>query len=119
LALIAIELADIMFAIDSIPAALSITTDPFLVYSSNIFAIMGLRALYLCVAEQMGRMSYLHYGLAGVLAFAALKILTQEWFHVPPLISTGIIVVLIGGSIWASLKLPGGRREHVPAVMES
>jgi tellurite resistance protein TerC len=104
LALIAVELADVMFAIDSVPAALSITHDPFLVYSSNIFAILGLRALYLCVSAQMAKLRYLNYGLAAVLAFAGLKILLHDWLPVPPLVSAGIVVGVIAISIVASLR---------------
>lgn len=106
LALIAIELADVMFAIDSVPAALSITHDPFLVYSSNIFAILGLRALYLCIHAQMAQLRYLNYGLAFVLAFAGLKILLHEVVTVPPLLSAGIIVAAIGIAIFASMRAP-------------
>jgi tellurite resistance protein TerC len=112
LALVSIELADVMFAVDSIPAALSITHDTFLVYSSNIFAILGLRALYLCVAEQMSQLRYLHYGLSAVLAFAGLKILSQEWFEVPPLVSMGVVVGVIAVAIVASLH---ARRQQGPS----
>jgi tellurite resistance protein TerC len=103
-ALVAIELADVMFAIDSVPAALSITQNQFLVYSSNIFAILGLRALYLCVSTHMAELRYLNYGLAFVLAFAGLKILLHDWIVVPPLLSAGIIVGAIGIAIAASLR---------------
>ncbi len=107
LALISIELADVMFAIDSVPAALSITQDRFLVYSSNIFAILGLRALYLCISSQMARLRYLNYGLAAVLAFAGLKILVHDWLVVPPLASAGIVVGVMGAAILASLRASG------------
>jgi tellurite resistance protein TerC len=104
LALVAIELTDVMFAIDSVPAALAITRDHFVVYSSNILAVLGLRALYLYLAASIPGLPYLHYGLAAVLAFAALKILTEEWIHVPPLVSIGVIAALIGSAVWASLR---------------
>jgi tellurite resistance protein TerC len=109
-AVIAIELTDIMFAVDSVPAALSVTGHEFLVYSSNAFAILGLRALYLVLASTISRMRYLHYGLAGVLAFAALKMVTTEWVDVPPLLSVGIIVLMIGAATWASVR--ARRHEH-------
>lgn len=106
IALISIELADVMFAIDSVPAALSITQDRFLVYSSNIFAILGLRALYLCVSNQMAKLRYLNYGLAAVLGFAGLKILLHDWYVIPPLVSACIVVGVMAIAIVASLRSP-------------
>ncbi len=78
LAVCAIEISDVMFAIDSVPAALSVTRDRFIVYSSNIFAILGLRAIYLALASTIAGLRYLHYGLAAVLAFAGIKIVTAR-----------------------------------------
>jgi len=111
LALIAIELTDIMFAIDSVPAALAITHNQFLVYSSNIFAILGLRALYLFLAATIPRLRYLHYGLAAVLAFAAIKIIADQWLPIPPMVSIGIIAAMIGAAVWASLRARDGMNE--------
>ncbi len=108
-AVVALELTDVMFAIDSVPAALAVTRHEFLVYSSNAFAILGLRALYLVLARTISQMRYLHYGLGGVLAFAGLKLVTAEWVKVPPLLSVGIIVVMIGAAIYASVR--AARRE--------
>lgn len=102
-AVIALETTDVMFAVDSIPAALSVTRDELLVYSSNAFAILGLRALYLVMADLVARLEYLHYGLAAVLAFAAIKLLTAELWHVPPWLSIGIIVLLLGAAVVASV----------------
>jgi tellurite resistance protein TerC len=107
LALVSIELADIMFAIDSVPAALAITHNRFVVYSSNILAVLGLRALYLYLASAITGLPYLHYGLSAVLAFAAFKILTDDRVHIPPLASIGIIAVLIGAAVWTSLRAKG------------
>lgn len=104
LALLAIEVTDVMFAVDSVPAALSVTHNRFLVYSSNIFAILGLRALYLYLQTSFDKFRYLHYGLAAVLAFAGIKILLEGVIDISPLLSIGIIVVCIGASIWASLR---------------
>jgi tellurite resistance protein TerC len=104
IALLGLELTDVMFAIDSVPAAFAITRDAFIIYSSNIFAILGLRSLYIVLAHTIAELEYLHYGLAGVLAFAAFKILANEWVHLPALISVGIIVVIIGAAVWASLR---------------
>ncbi|QSQ20758.1 TerC/Alx family metal homeostasis membrane protein [Pyxidicoccus parkwayensis] len=117
LALMGLELSDILFAVDSVPAAFSVTEDTFVLYSSNAFAILGLRALYLLLAGAVGQLRYLHYGLAGVLAFAGLKMVLGQWVHVPPLMSVGIIAALIGAAVWASLR--ARRREartSTPAV---
>ena len=103
-ALIVIELADVVFALDSVPAVLSVTRNRFVVYGSNVFAILGLRALYTLLAATITWLRYLHYGLAAVLAFAALKILGERWVDVPPLASIGIVAALVGGAVWASLK---------------
>lgn len=109
-ALIAIELTDIAFAVDSVPAALSVSRDPFIVYSSNVFAILGLRALYIALSKSIAELRYLHYGLAAVLAFAGLKMLVPErWVHISPLASVAIIIVCIGTAVWASLR---ARRKH-------
>ncbi|HET6567023.1 MAG TPA: TerC/Alx family metal homeostasis membrane protein [Rhodothermales bacterium] len=104
IALIAIELTDVVFAIDSVPAALTMTRDRFLVYSSNVFAILGLRALYLLLAHTIAGLKYLHYGLAMVLLFAAVKIVGDPWFEIQPLVSVGVIIVVIGTAILASLR---------------
>lgn len=104
IALLGLEVTDVMFAIDSVPAAFAITRDAFIIYSSNIFAILGLRSLYIVLAHTIAELEYLHYGLAGVLAFAALKILANQWIHLPPLVSVAIIVVIIGAAVWASLQ---------------
>ncbi len=103
LALIAIEFTDIVFALDSIPAVLSITTQPFLAYTSNIMAVMGLRSLFFLLAHLLNRLRYLHYGLAAVLAFAALKMIAHHWIEIGPLVSLGVIVTLLGITILLSL----------------
>ncbi|WP_164017830.1 TerC/Alx family metal homeostasis membrane protein [Pyxidicoccus trucidator] len=103
LALLGLELTDIVFAVDSVPAAFAVTQDTFILYSSNAFAILGLRALYLLLSGTVGQLRYLHYGLAGVLAFAGLKMVLEPWLHVTPLLSVAIIVTLIGASVVASV----------------
>lgn len=110
LALVAIEVTDLVFAIDSIPAVLSITRHPFLAYTSNIMAVMGLRSLYFLLAHLLRRLRYLHYGLAAVLAFAALKMLAAEYFEIGPLVSLGIVVGVLGITVLASL-MAGGLKE--------
>jgi tellurite resistance protein TerC len=102
LALIAIELSDVVFATDSVPAALSVTRDEFLVYSSNAFAILGLRSLYLATHGLMSRFQYLRYGLAAVLAFAALKLVLGETLELHPLVSVAVIVACIGAAALVS-----------------
>ena len=103
-ALIAVELTDIMFAIDSVPAVFAVSRDPFVVYSSNIFAILGLRALYTALEHNLRDFRHLHYGLAGVLGFAGLKLIFAEYLDLPPLMSVAIITVIIGTSIWTSVR---------------
>ena len=106
LALVAVELTDVVFALDSIPAVLSITRAPFLAYTSNIMAVMGLRSLYVLLAGSLSRLRFLHYGLAATLGFAGTKILGEHWFTVGPLVSLAVIVSLLGLTVAASLLLP-------------
>ena len=108
LALIAIEVTDLVFAIDSIPAVLSITRQPFLAYTSNIMAVMGLRSLYFLLAHLLTRLKYLHYGLAAVLAFAAVKMLTAHFYEIGPMTSLAVVVVMLGITVVLSLmrKVP-------------
>ncbi|HAF45808.1 MAG: hypothetical protein A2100_03540 [Sideroxydans sp. GWF2_59_14] len=103
LVLILIEVTDLVFAVDSIPAIFAITTDPFIVFTSNIFAIMGLRALYFLLADVADRFHLLKYGLALVLAFIGCKMLIAPWYHVPVQASLLIVAVLISASVVASL----------------
>ncbi len=103
LVLLLVEASDLVFAVDSIPAIFAITTDPFIVFTSNIFAIMGLRALYFLLAEVANRFHLLKYGLAMVLAFIGAKMLIAPWYHVPTLASLAVVVTLIAASVAASL----------------
>jgi len=103
LVLILIEVSDLVFAVDSIPAIFAITTDPFIVFTSNIFAILGLRALYFLMADVADRFHLLKYGLAMVLTFIGTKMLIAPWYHVPVAASLAIVAVLIGASVIASL----------------
>lgn len=106
LVLIAIELTDIVFALDSIPAVLSITRHPFVAYTSNIMAVMGLRSLFFLIANLLNRLRFLHYGLAAVLAFAAIKMLAAHWLEIGPLTSLGVILGLLGITVACSLLFP-------------
>ncbi len=103
LALIAIEVTDLVFAIDSIPAVLSITRQPFLAYTSNIMAVMGLRSLYFLLAHLLTRLKYLHYGLAAVLGFAAVKMLAAHFYTIAPMTSLAVIVTMLGITVALSL----------------
>ncbi|CCA91850.1 TerC family protein [Novosphingobium sp. PP1Y] len=109
LALVVINLADLVFAVDSVPAIFSITTDTFIVYTSNIMAILGLRALYFALAAMVHRFHYLQYALAAVLVFIGGKIFVSDFLmggaKFPPLISLGVTVALIaGGVVWSLWK---------------
>jgi tellurite resistance protein TerC len=106
LALLVVELTDVVFAVDSIPAIFAVTRDPFIVFTSNIFAILGLRSLYFLLADLMSRFHYLKYGLGLVLSFVGIKMLLSPWWHVPILFSLGVIVALLAGSIAASWLFP-------------
>ena len=103
LVLVAIEATDLVFAADSIPAIFAITADPFIVYTSNIFAILGLRALFFLLAGVVEKFAYLNVGLGLVLAFVGGKMLIVDLYKVPTVTSLAVIVALIGGSIVASL----------------
>ena len=112
-ALVMVELTDVVFAVDSIPAILAVTRDPFLVFSSNAFAILGLRSLYFAVAGLMAMFRYLRYSLVLILAFVGMKMLLVSQYHVPNLVSLGIILGTLGAgvlaSIWATRReSPGG-----------
>lgn len=103
LTLLLIETTDLIFAIDSIPAILAVTQDPFIVYTSNIFAMLGLRSLYFALAGIIHRFQYLHYGLAGILVFVGAKMLFSGLYKIPIPISLGTIGALLGGSMLLSL----------------
>jgi tellurite resistance protein TerC len=110
---VAIEASDIIFAVDSIPAVFAITRDPFVVYTSNIFAILGLRALYFALAGRMEKFHYLRIGLALVLAFVGAKMMLADLYKVPIMSSLAVIAVVLTGAVVASLIRPGGeRRSH-------
>ncbi len=104
LVLLVVEWSDLVFAIDSIPAIFAITRDPFLVYSSNVFAILGLRALFFVLAGMMDKFVYLKPGVALILVFVGLKMTASPWVHVPILASLGIIVVMLAAAVGLSLR---------------
>ena len=106
LVLVVVETTDVVFAVDSIPAIFAITDDPFIVYTSNIFAILGLRALYFLVADSLNRFRYLHYGIALVLVFVGVKMLISDWFVIPILWSLAVVGLLLGLSLVSSTIIP-------------
>jgi len=103
LALIVVEISDLVFAVDSIPAVFAVTTDPFIVYTSNAFAILGLRSLYFFLADLKDRFRYLTHGLSIVLVFVGVKLLAGPWIHLPPWVSLVVIAVVLGGAVVFSL----------------
>jgi tellurite resistance protein TerC len=104
LVVLMIEWSDLVFAIDSIPAIFAVTRDPFIVYTSNAFAILGLRALYFLLADLKNRFRYLKLGVAAILVFIGVKMVLSGWFHLPTAISLAVIVLFLATAIWASLR---------------
>jgi tellurite resistance protein TerC len=102
--LIVIETSDVVFAVDSIPAILAVSREQFIVFSSNAFAILGLRALYFLLADLRDRFRYLQQGLAVILAFVGFKMIVSEWYHIDTFISLGVIALVLTVSIWLSMR---------------
>lgn len=115
LVLVVVEFTDVIFAVDSIPAIFAVTRDPFLVFTSNVFAILGLRSLYFLLADLMGKFHYLKYGLGLVLAFVGLKMLLSEFWHMPITMSLGVILALLCGAVAASWLFPPKHPASPPA----
>jgi tellurite resistance protein TerC len=113
LVLVLIESTDVIFALDSIPAILAITVDPFIVYTSNVFAILGLRALYFLLAGSMQRFRYLNVGLAAILVFVGVKMLLTDLVHIPIGLSLGCIALILAASIAASLLRERKKQQSV------
>lgn len=108
--LVLVETTDVVFAVDSVPAILAISREPFIVFASNAFAILGLRALYFLLSGLAGRFRYLNVGLGFILGFVGLKMLLTDFYHPPMLLSLGVIAAALAVSITASLR--ADRREH-------
>jgi tellurite resistance protein TerC len=106
--LVLVEATDVIFAVDSVPAVLAVSHEQFIVFSSNAFAILGLRALYFLLADLHARFSYLQQGLAIILAFVGIKMIIAEWYHIPTLLSLLFIALTLTVSIVASLKKTSG-----------
>lgn len=118
LVLVLIELTDLVFAIDSIPAIFAVTRDPFIVFTSNMFAMMGLRALYFLLADMNDRFHLLKYGLSLVLLFIGVKLLILPWFHIPIVWSLSLVVILVGSSMIASMMMPPSPARPKPANID-
>ncbi len=114
--LLALETTDILFAIDSIPAVLAISKDPFIVYTSNVFAILGLRSLFFAISGLMKLFHLLHYGLAAILSFVGVKMLIEDFFHVPVIASLTVIASILIVSIVTSIIWPDKEEGEVPPV---
>jgi tellurite resistance protein TerC len=114
LVLLIVEWSDLVFAIDSIPAIFAITRDPFLVYSSNVFAILGLRALFFVLAGMMDKFVYLKPGVAIILIFVGLKMTLSHWIHLPTLVSLAFIVLTLTAAVVLSLRR-SEQESHRPA----
>ena len=104
--LLVVETTDVLFAVDSIPAVLAITRDAFIVYTSNVFAIMGLRSMYFALAGLIEMFRYLHYGLAVVLMFVGVKMIGSNYLHLPTWVALGVVVVVLGVAVVASILNP-------------
>ena len=110
LALLVVEVSDLVFAVDSIPAVFAVTRDPFIVYTSNAFAILGLRSLYFFLADLKDRFRFLTHGLSIVLVFVGVKLLASPWIHMPAWVSLVVIALVLGGAI--AFSLVHARREE-------
>ncbi len=110
--LVMIAITDVIFAVDSIPAIFAITTDPFIVLTSNVFAVLGLRAMFFLLAGMADRFHLLPYGLALVLGFIGTKMLIVDVFKIPVMVSLGVVVAIIGTTVLVSLKRPLPPPEH-------
>ena len=114
--LLALETTDILFAVDSIPAVLAISKDPFIVYTSNVFAILGLRSLFFAISGLMKLFHLLHYGLAAILSFVGVKMLIEDFFHVPIGVSLIVISAILVISVVASIIWPDTKYEDIPQI---
>ncbi len=113
LVLLFVEWTDLVFAIDSIPAIFAVTRDPFIVYTSNIFAILGLRALFFLLAGMLDRFAYLQVGVAVILTFVGVKMILSGWFHIPTPLSLGVIVLALGTAVGASILKNRREAAHI------
>jgi tellurite resistance protein TerC len=111
--LLLVEATDVLFAVDSVPAVLAVSHEQFIVFASNAFAILGLRALYFLLADMHARFSYLQEGLAIILAFVGVKMLVHGWYHIPTWLSLTVIAIVLLASVGFSV-----RRTAAPDIIE-
>jgi tellurite resistance protein TerC len=116
--LILLETTDVIFAVDSIPAIFGVTRDPFIVYTSNVFAILGLRSLYFVLAGVIRQFHYLQVGLSIVLIWVGAKMLLDEVLHVPIAVSLAVVAIVLVGSVVASLLFPKRAAMHAPVILD-
>lgn len=109
--LLLVEATDVVFAVDSVPAVLAVSREQYIVFASNAFAILGLRALYFLLADMHSRFAYLQEGLAIILAFVGVKMLIHSWYHIPTWLSLTVIAIVLAASIGFSLKADRHERE--------
>jgi tellurite resistance protein TerC len=103
-ALVVVEVTDVVFAVDSVPAILAVSRDPFIVFASNAFAILGLRAMYFLLGDARERFHYLAHALGAILVFVGLKMIVSHWWHIPTLASLGVIVAILVVAVLASMR---------------
>jgi tellurite resistance protein TerC len=118
LVLVLVEFTDLIFAVDSIPAIFAVTSDPFLVFTSNIFAVLGLRSLYFLLANVVYKFHFLKYGLSVILTFVGAKMLLESFFKLPILLSLAVIVGVLAVSIVLSLVFPQSAAYVAPGARE-
>ena len=114
LVLIGIEFSDILFAVDSIPAILAITQDSYLIFTSNIFAILGLRSLYFVIANMTTKFRFLPQGLSVILGYIGVKMFIRDFFHIPPLVSLSVIAFSLSSAIILSILFEAKEKHHQP-----
>ena len=106
-----VETTDLLFAVDSVPAVLAVTLNAFIVYTSNVFAILGLRSMYFAVSGMMKAFRFLHYGLALLLILVGLKMITADYFPIPTHVTLAVVAGVLAASVIASVMYPGKRKE--------
>jgi tellurite resistance protein TerC len=116
--LLIVETTDLIFALDSIPAIFAVTQDPFIVYTSNVFAILGLRSMYFLLADIVTKFRFLKMGLSAILVFVGVKMLIEGFYHIPILVSLGVIASILAISIVASLMFPEAAETEIESPVE-
>src|SRR5690606_32379680 len=119
LVLVVIEFTDLLFAVDSIPAIFAVTTDGFIVFTASIMAVLGLRSMYFLLAHVVHRFVYLKTGLALILVYIGIKMLLLDVFHIPSLVSLGVILAVLGISVFASLAFGTPEVPALPGEAEA